>query len=663
MVRTQNKLDLLAGRKREMTTGTRLHSLMRTFFVAAIFYCNQVTHLLMAGSESELFPIPENLRDNIEFWKNVYTLYDQDQIIIHDSQNLNIVYEIYDEHDLISTNKISPPQRWQEIENIKNKYKRILLKLAEARDIRPDLLAAEDRIVYNLFIPETTPEKFRQAAQNIRAQQGLRDQFRKGLIRAQHCLPQMKQIFQQHNVPLELLALPHVESSFYHKAYSKYGAAGIWQFTRKTGRRFLKIDYTVDERLDPIKSSEAAAELLRENYEKLGSWPLAVTAYNHGVNGMERAVAILKTDDLGTIVEKYQSPSFKFASRNFYAEFIAAKEVEENYRIYFGDIQFEEPRKYFTFELPNYVSVKTLAQRLAVSVEEIEELNPSLRSCVLSSKRRIPKGFLLKIPFRDNFDPALAYAQIPGNEKFQKQSSADWYQVQYGDTLDRIAKQFQMPPTELMEMNQLESANQIFVGQLLKIKAESSLENSSEKSTAFAQSISRNAHLKIDESNVRGVRLFGPQVYDKANDAGSENKTIAKIVVQPNETLGHFADWLQIPTQDLRQLNKMNFDEEIQLAQEIIIDFRRVSEETFRHKRLEFHRSIEEDFFATFKVTEIKSYQIRAGDDIMNLCNEIFNVPYWLVSKYNPDKDLLNLKTSDIILFPVVENIAANSTE
>ena len=89
-------------------------------------------------------------------------------------------------------------------------------------------------------------------------------------------------------LPTELAALPHVESSFNTYAYSKVGAAGMWQFMRGTGRRFLRIDAAVDERLDPYRSTEAAASFLEQNYIVLGSWPLALTAYNHGAGGMKR---------------------------------------------------------------------------------------------------------------------------------------------------------------------------------------------------------------------------------------------------------------------------------------------------------------------------------------------------------------------------------------
>ena len=148
------------------------------------------------------------------------------------------------------------------------------------------------------------------------------DRFREGLIRSGAYVDQIKEIFRSYGLPSDLAYLPHVESSFNPKAYSKFGAAGLWQFMRSTGKRFLEIDYTLDERRDPIRASHAAARLLKENYKALGTWPMAITAYNHGLAGMMRATR--SKGNYEAIFKQYRSRLFKFASRNFYSEFLAA---------------------------------------------------------------------------------------------------------------------------------------------------------------------------------------------------------------------------------------------------------------------------------------------------------------------------------------------------
>lgn len=111
------------------------------------------------------------------------------------------------------------------------------------------------------------------------------------------------------------------------RARSKAGAVGLWQFIKATGKRYLTITRRRDDRRDPIRATEAAARLLKHNYEALGSWPLAITAYNHGKEGMLAARVAVGSSAIEDIISGYTGPRFGFASRNFYAEFLAALEV------------------------------------------------------------------------------------------------------------------------------------------------------------------------------------------------------------------------------------------------------------------------------------------------------------------------------------------------
>src|SRR5437763_250276 len=150
--------------------------------------------------------------------------------------------------------------------------------------------------------------------EDVRFQLGQADRFRAGLIRSGAWETHIAQVLANLGLPAELAVLPHVESSFNPAAYSKVGAAGLWQFMRSTGRRYMRIDSAVDDRLDPFRSTEAAAQLLAYNYRVLGTWPLALTAYNHGTAGVRRAKETLGTDDIVRIVRSYNSRTFGFAS-------------------------------------------------------------------------------------------------------------------------------------------------------------------------------------------------------------------------------------------------------------------------------------------------------------------------------------------------------------
>jgi membrane-bound lytic murein transglycosylase D len=131
-----------------------------------------------------------------------------------------------------------------------------------------------------------------------------------------------------------------VESGFYSRARSTAGAVGIWQFTRGTGRQFMRITRYHDDRLNPSTETEAAAQLLRSNYLTFGNWPLAITAYNYGTAGMAQA-ADEYADDYGRIVREYEGPHFGFASKNYYAEFLAALQINRFEDAYFPNLRYE----------------------------------------------------------------------------------------------------------------------------------------------------------------------------------------------------------------------------------------------------------------------------------------------------------------------------------
>jgi len=666
--------------------------------------CFNSVQSLSLDVDNEIFPVPENLKPNVDFWIKIFSMYNSDQIVIHDAENLSIIYEVVDGNELPSGNLGSYKGMWREAERIKDTYQSILTKFSIQLPTDPESLNDSERKVYNLFQSEVSSERFQRAAQNIRGQQGLRDRFRKGLITSGRYLNHIKQIFERYNIPEQLISLPHVESSFNLRAYSKFGAAGIWQFTRSTGRRFLRIDYLVDERFDPYLSTEAAAKLLRENYETLGVWPLAITAYNHGVNGMQRAVAQLGTTDIGEIVKKYQSRNFKFASGNFYAEFLAAVEVRKNYKIYFGDIEFEAPEQHIIFEVPNNVKISTLARELNTSIKELESLNPALRKSVLSSNRSLPKGYALRIPWREDFDARLASAQMPANDKLEVVAT-EWYQIEAGDNLASIARRFNTTIDTIMDLNDIENPHQIYVGKILKLKPEkvaaaettpavSSESRIAEKPPVIAENILKPDKQKIppavsEKANrpAPGVEIKTPAVDTtkpefKFQGIPSESRTITVapgmsgpekgaardlkpaygyIYVQPEETLGHYADWLSVPTQELRGLNGFNYGTDIILGQKIKLVFRQIAEKEFQRKRIEYHRGIEEDFFASFKIDSVLVHKIKHGENIWYLCNQVYEIPYWLVLKYNPNKNLEQLNTSDELIIPIIERTDNNT--
>src|SRR3984957_19105236 len=263
-----------------------------------------------AGAETpDPFTHPPELEQDVRFWIRVYTEVTTDQGLLHDDWNLGLVYEVL-RFDPAS----SPAQRERRVAEAKTRYAALLRRFAAGAT---DDLSPHERRILRAFGEKATPSDFRDAIERIRFQLGQADRFHEGLIRAAVWEKQIAHTLQQHGVPQEIAALPHVESSFNLAAYSKVGAAGLWQFMPGTAKRFMRVDGVVDERVDPYSATEAAANLMLYNYRLLGTWPLAVTAYNHGPGGLRRAQEELGTSDIAVIVKRYQGKTFGFASRNF----------------------------------------------------------------------------------------------------------------------------------------------------------------------------------------------------------------------------------------------------------------------------------------------------------------------------------------------------------
>jgi membrane-bound lytic murein transglycosylase D len=285
------------------------------------------------GAKTSPFPRPAGLEPNVNFWVKAFTYWGERDFVVHDRDDVARVYQKFHMPG-------EGPPTGEEIEwanaYLKAKYGDILNRLATGQ--QP--IGWEEQRVAAMFKGQPTAAYLR-AAQNLRVQQGLCEQFHEGLLRSRYYRPRMEQVFARDGLPPELVALASVESGFLARVRSSAGALGIWQFTRSTGREFLKITRYRDDRLDPLRSTQAAAELLQSNYEALGSWPLAITAYNYGTAGMKRAASEYDSDFM-KIVRNYNGPHFGFAVKNYYAEFLAADQVDRYQDKYFPGIESEE---------------------------------------------------------------------------------------------------------------------------------------------------------------------------------------------------------------------------------------------------------------------------------------------------------------------------------
>jgi membrane-bound lytic murein transglycosylase D len=265
-------------------------------------------------------------------------------------------------------------------------------------------------------LPGDLRRQAQRAAREVRVQTGQRDFFAEGLARGPRYWPTMEEIFAKHRLPLELTRLPLVESSFNKEAHSKVGAVGVWQFMENTGRKFLTVNSVVDERKSVFKSTEAAARLMKENYMILGrSWPFALTAWNHGPGGVRKASQAARSKDFATVIERYQSRRFDFASTNFFPCFLAALYAERYSDRLFPDVIRMEQALVKPVKIPRPTLVTEIIKVAGLSMEEFISINPEFEKIALR-KGKLPRGYFIHVP-SDARSAVEAYMYDQGSER------------------------------------------------------------------------------------------------------------------------------------------------------------------------------------------------------------------------------------------------------
>jgi membrane-bound lytic murein transglycosylase D len=414
-----------------------------------------------AFAADDPIPRPPGLERDVQFWIRVYTEVNTNAGFLHDERNLGVVYEA-----MRFAPNTPPRERQKTIDEVRDRYIAALRRIASASGDLP----AEDQRIRELWGAEGTPSRLLEATQQIRFQLGQSDRFREGLVRAGAWETHIAEVFANRGLPAELAALPHVESSFNPAAYSKVGAAGLWQFMRSTGRRYMRIDNSVDDRMDPFRSTDAAAQLLAYNYRVLGTWPLALTAYNHGAAGMRRAKDAQGTDDIEKIVRHHKSPSFGFASRNFYVSFLAALEIDSNPEKYFGDIQVQKEVKFQELTLSAFVPMSALQRALNVSRDTLRALNPALRPAVWDGQRHVPKGYRLRLPADgEKWTAELLAQRLAPTEVYAGQPAERRHRVASGESLAAIAREYGVTVSALADANGMRVSSMLRAGRQLVV--------------------------------------------------------------------------------------------------------------------------------------------------------------------------------------------------
>lgn len=607
-----------------------------------------------AAAADETFPQPAELQPDVEFWLHVFTEYGNDEGVLHDNRNLAVVYE-----RLAMPEKLSRRERRRRVEKRRRLLQATLRTLASGKR---DHLTVEEARLLALWPADVSNLTLKGAVGRIRFQQGLRDRFRRGLQRAGRWREHLNREFSALGVPIEIAALPHVESSYNPDARSHIGASGIWQFTRSTGRRFMRVDHVVDERNDPFAATRAAGRLLAYNYSITGNWPMAITAYNHGLAGVRRAMRKYGDTAYVEILRRYDGRTFGFASRNFYVAFLAAMEVDQNAEKYFPGVIAEQPTDYSVASLTTYVSVSGLTQALGITPAKLALHNPALQATIWQGSKYLPKGYELRFP-ADGLKQSLqqTLGSLSSDFVFEKQLPDLFHRVARGDTLSQIAEIYDTRISILVALNNLNSSHRIRSGQRLRLPAAGPAPGG--RGPVVADSV------PDEEPELAGVTA-GAMVSDLASSFLSRIQTALlsdpsdyrvatdnTIEVQPLETLGHYGDWLEIKTQRLRDLNGLTFRTPLNVGQRIRLDLTSVDAKAFEERRIAFHRTQQDRFFRQHVISGVTEHTIRSGESIWIIALRKYHVPIWLFRQYNPGVDLHKVIPGTKVQIPLLIDV------
>ncbi len=453
------------------------------------------------------FPVPKAIQPNVDFWRYVYGVWSRGQVAFHDNEHMGVIYEVAELPGPIQEGYTNEQRAW--VRSRRAFHQDRLRALEHKMRVGTPLTAADQQLLAKIEKGAGKGAVYG-ASERLRSQRGVRERFKRGLEISGRYDPEFRAIMRANGVPEDLAYLPHVESSFQAHARSSVGAAGMWQFMPATGREYgMRVDRTLDERLDPIISADGAARYLLAAHRQLGNWPLAITSYNHGRGGMANARA-QHGDDIGEIVRHYKGRAFGFSSRNFYASFVAAREVADHPERYFPEgVQFEQPWSHDRLVLRTAMPAQHVAGHYGVPTASLARLNLHWRDQAVNGRVPLPAGSTVWLPagsmhrvaahppaYRDRISVPATAALVVRNETGSTDTSASaepktgtatlagktkpasvkasapvkYHVVKPDETLYRVAVSNGISVDKLRKLNQLgPNDNTIRVGQRLRV--------------------------------------------------------------------------------------------------------------------------------------------------------------------------------------------------
>jgi membrane-bound lytic murein transglycosylase D len=408
---------------------------------------------------------------------------------------------------------------------------------------------------------------------------------------------------------------------------------------------------------------------------------MAITAYNHGLAGVRRAMHAHGDTELVAILRNYDGRAFGFASRNFYVAFLAAMEIDQNPEKFFPGVVPDKPVDYSLFRLPDYMPTTAVANALGISERELARHNPAVQATVWQGSKYLPRDLEIRVP-ATALSASLSelISSVSPSDRHGKQLPDLYHTIARGDTLSALAAEYGTSVSTLVALNNLGSSHRIRAGQKLRlpaagpapaiVAAEVPVESPPVAEPAVEPELPADVLASapaLDDIADEGLVAESALMEDPASPGEEPAQSLllsdpsdysvdkqTTIEVQPLETLGHYADWLGIKTQRLRDINGLAFRTPVEVGKRIKLDLSKVDAETFENVRTTWHRQQQDAFFRSHRISGVTEHVVGRGESVWILSLRQYEVPVWLFRQYNPELDLHSVRPGTKIRFPVL---------
>ena len=385
-----------------------------------------------------------------------------------------------------------------------------------------------------------------------------RKHYKIWLERSSKYTPMMQAKLRAAGLPEDLIYLSMIESGFSTSAYSSAAAAGLWQFIPTTGREMgLRVDWWIDERRDPEKSTDAAILFLGRMYRQFGDWYLVWAGYNGGPGRVSKAVAKHNTKDFWTLK---QNNAFPDETDNYIPKIVAAAIIGKYRDRYgFADVKYQEPLQYTHVTIDGNVAVDILAKCANISTNEFLAYNPEI---VQSALPPTPSKLTIKVPANTHDSFMVALASVPPEERLTYVRHV----IKKGETLGIIAKKYGVSVSSIQKVNKISNPNRISLGQVImipstEVPADTSLVST--KNTSTSTSSKSTASTKTSNTTKSSST--------KSSSASTSTKKTTYHTVKAGENLGSIAEKYGVSTSDIKRWNNISNANKINAGQKLKI--------------------------------------------------------------------------------------------